>query len=177
MIQISETTERSASQDTNRLASGGPSMLSSAVRSFADPDACAAAIRQSSCHHRAGTFHRKNHPYRSASSMDAAVLRQPAAPRAHYAAIPGTDCKTSWPTTVRPVDLPGNRSFGRNFAGLLPRAARDKPQAIPACTPHASCGTGPTASRARHGDSDRGRIALWLLAIRAFRGCISGAIR
>ena len=57
-------------------------MPSSAVRTFTDPDDYAAAIRETNARdkrNRARAFYREDHPYRSASPVDAALLRQSAA--------------------------------------------------------------------------------------------------
>jgi hypothetical protein len=54
-------------------------MPSSAVHTFADPDDYAAAIRETNAEINVtgrGRFYGKDHPYRSSSPVDAALLRQ-----------------------------------------------------------------------------------------------------
>ena len=65
--------------------------------------------------------------------------------------------------------LQGDRGVGPDIAGVLPRAARHEPQAIPAVAPHASRTASFARQRLRHNNGDGNRHTLWLLAFRPLR--------
>src|SRR3984893_792816 len=73
--------------------------------------------------------------------------------------------------------LRGDRGVGPDMAGMLPGAAGDEPQTIPAVAPDSSRAAGPARQCPNRDNRDGDRHAARVLAIRAVRRRTQGALR